>query len=101
MPDPFPEPRHPGSERRQGWVGSLLPFHQEMRQRFERFGAFSETGKGGATILDQRIGSLNRLVDAKQCRIRDLLSRHVFSGSLAQLFGSLGYIENVVDNLER
>src|ERR1017187_9306788 len=78
----------------------LLPLHQKCRYLVQIGGFVAEAVERVGRLLDQLVGLLDRRVDSEQRRISGFLSRSVFARGLAKLFGGLGHVEHVIDNLE-
>src|SRR5215472_18513731 len=81
-------------------IASLLSFDQESRQLLQRFRALAESIQLRECIIDQLVCFADGGLDSKQRRIGCLLGSRVLAGGFSQLFGGLGDVENVVDDLK-
>ena len=71
-----------------------------MGEGFEGVGGFAEGFEGGEGVGDEFVGVFEGLVDAVDGGPGGFDAGGVFAGGLAEFFGALGHVEDVVDDLE-
>ena len=78
----------------------ILAFDQVAGERFERSGGFAEGLEGGEGIGDEFFGVFEGFFNAEDGRPGGLDAGGILACGLAQFFGALGHVEDVVDDLE-
>ena len=78
----------------------VLSFDEVAGEGFEGGGGFAEGFEGGEGVGDELFGVVEGLFDAEDGGPGGFGGGGVFAGGLAELFGALGHVEDVVDDLE-
>ena len=71
-----------------------------LGERLERLGGRAEGFEGGEGVGDELVGVAAGLLDAVDGGPRGLDAGGILAGGLAEFFGRLRHVEDVVDDLE-